>query len=281
MLQPKRTKYRKQHKGRNDGLAWCGNAVSFGEYGLKSTATGQLTSRQIEAARRSISRYVKRGGKMWIRVYRTSRSPEAIEVRMARARATSSSGRPGPTGRMITKSRASTTRPRARHSPWPRKLSVTTTSCPDGALRTQANAAEVGRRTEATSPTCQERSAPHAEATGQLAKTHEPSACVARSRASTSSSATRRSKSPDHDNTDKSSNGPGPRRQQQDGQDGDRARRAQVKHALYGKYIVADQAPRHDATTPATRATRCAWWKLRRCRRQELAVVEIVARAAE
>jgi len=69
MLQPKRTKFRKMHKGRNDGLAWNGNAVSFGEYGLKATATGQLTARQIEAARRSISRYVKRGGKMWIRVF--------------------------------------------------------------------------------------------------------------------------------------------------------------------------------------------------------------------
>src|SRR3546814_4806522 len=69
MLQPKRTKYRKMHKGRNDGLAWNGNLVSFGEYGLKATQTGQITARQIEAARRSISRYVKRGGKMWIRVF--------------------------------------------------------------------------------------------------------------------------------------------------------------------------------------------------------------------
>ena len=56
MLQPKRTKYRKVHKGRNEGLSWNGNAVSFGEYGLKATAHGQLTARQIEAARRSISR---------------------------------------------------------------------------------------------------------------------------------------------------------------------------------------------------------------------------------
>src|SRR5690606_11221107 len=67
MLQPKRTKYRKMHKGRNDGLSWSANAVSFGEYGLKATQTGQLTARQIEAARRAISRHVKRGGKMWIR----------------------------------------------------------------------------------------------------------------------------------------------------------------------------------------------------------------------
>ena len=69
MLQPARTKYRKTHKGRNNGLAFVANKVSFGEYGLKATATGRLTARQIEAARRTISRYVKRGGKMWIRVF--------------------------------------------------------------------------------------------------------------------------------------------------------------------------------------------------------------------
>ena len=69
MLQPKRTKYRKQHKGRNDGLSWSANQVSFGEYGLRATQTGKLTARQIEAARRAVSRYVKRGGKMWIRVF--------------------------------------------------------------------------------------------------------------------------------------------------------------------------------------------------------------------
>ena len=83
MLQPKRTKYRKMHKGRNEGLAWSGNAVSFGEFGLRSTATGQLTARQIEAARRSISRYVKRGGKMWIRVFPDKPiTKKPIEVRM-------------------------------------------------------------------------------------------------------------------------------------------------------------------------------------------------------
>ena len=83
MLQPKRTKYRKVHKGRNDGLSWNGNAVSFGEFGLKATATGQLTARQIEAARRSISRYVKRGGKMWIRVFPDKPiTKKPIEVRM-------------------------------------------------------------------------------------------------------------------------------------------------------------------------------------------------------
>lgn len=83
MLQPKRTKYRKVHKGRNDGLSWNGAAVSFGEYGLKATSHGHLTARQIEAARRTISRYVKRGGKLWIRVFPDkpiTRKP--IEVRM-------------------------------------------------------------------------------------------------------------------------------------------------------------------------------------------------------
>jgi len=69
MLQPKRTKYRKVHKGRNDGLSWSANAVSFGEYGLKATAHGQLTARQIEAARRAMTRHIKRGGKVWINIY--------------------------------------------------------------------------------------------------------------------------------------------------------------------------------------------------------------------
>jgi large subunit ribosomal protein L16 len=69
MLQPKRTKFRKQFKGRNRGLATRGNAVSFGEYGLKAGERGQLTARQIEAARRAMTRHVKRGGKIWIRVF--------------------------------------------------------------------------------------------------------------------------------------------------------------------------------------------------------------------
>jgi large subunit ribosomal protein L16 len=69
MLQPKRTKFRKQHKGRNRGLAFAGSSVSFGEYGLKSTGRGRITARQIEAARRAITRHVKRGGKIWIRVF--------------------------------------------------------------------------------------------------------------------------------------------------------------------------------------------------------------------
>ena len=69
MLQPKRTKYRKVFKSRNEGLSWNGAAVSFGEYGLKATSHGQLTARQIEAARRTIVREMKRRGKVWIRIF--------------------------------------------------------------------------------------------------------------------------------------------------------------------------------------------------------------------
>lgn len=69
MLQPKRTKYRKQQKGRNRGKASVGNKVSFGDFGLKATTRGRLTARQIEAARRAITRHVKRGANIWIRVF--------------------------------------------------------------------------------------------------------------------------------------------------------------------------------------------------------------------
>ena len=69
MLQPKRTKFRKQMKGRNRGLALRGSSVSFGEYGLKATGRGRITARQIEAARRAMTRHVKRGGKIWIRIF--------------------------------------------------------------------------------------------------------------------------------------------------------------------------------------------------------------------
>ena len=69
MLQPKRTRFRKQQKGRNRGLAQRGNKVSFGEYGLKATGRGRLTARQIEAARRAMTRHARRGGKVWIRVF--------------------------------------------------------------------------------------------------------------------------------------------------------------------------------------------------------------------
>jgi large subunit ribosomal protein L16 len=69
MLQPKRTKFRKQRKGRNRGMATSGDRVSFGEYGLKCTTRGRITARQIEAARRAINRYIKRGGKIWSRIF--------------------------------------------------------------------------------------------------------------------------------------------------------------------------------------------------------------------
>src|SRR3990167_3852590 len=69
MLQPKRTKYRKQFKGRNRGIATRGAKVSYGEFGLKSLELGRITARQIEAARRAMSRHVKRGGKVTIRVF--------------------------------------------------------------------------------------------------------------------------------------------------------------------------------------------------------------------
>jgi large subunit ribosomal protein L16 len=69
MLQPKRTKFRKMQKGRNRGLAQRGSKVSFGEYALKATGRGRITARQIEAARRAMTRHIKRGGKIWIRVF--------------------------------------------------------------------------------------------------------------------------------------------------------------------------------------------------------------------
>ena len=69
MLQPKRTKYRKQQKGRNRGLAQRGSQISFGEFGLKAIGRGRMTSRQIESGRRAITRYIRRGGKVWIRVF--------------------------------------------------------------------------------------------------------------------------------------------------------------------------------------------------------------------
>lgn len=69
MLQPSKTKYRKQFKGRNRGLALSGNKVSFGTFGLKAVGRGRMTARQIEAGRRAVTRHVKRGGKLWIRVF--------------------------------------------------------------------------------------------------------------------------------------------------------------------------------------------------------------------
>jgi large subunit ribosomal protein L16 len=83
MLQPKRTKFRKQFKGRNRGLAQSGNQVSFGQFGLRAITRGRITARQIEAARRAMTRHVKRGGKVWIRIFPDKPiSKKPLEVRM-------------------------------------------------------------------------------------------------------------------------------------------------------------------------------------------------------
>ncbi len=87
MLQPKRTKFRKMHKGRNRGLALRGNKVSFGEYGLKTVERGRITARQIEAARRALTRHIKRGGRVWIRVFPDKPiSKKPLEVRMGKGK---------------------------------------------------------------------------------------------------------------------------------------------------------------------------------------------------
>ncbi|PCJ93900.1 MAG: 50S ribosomal protein L16 [Porticoccaceae bacterium] len=87
MLQPKRTKFRKQHKGRNRGLALRGSKVNFGEFGLKATGRGRLTARQIESARRAMTRHIKRGGKIWIRVFPDKPiTNKPLEVRMGKGK---------------------------------------------------------------------------------------------------------------------------------------------------------------------------------------------------
>ena len=87
MLQPKRTKFRKMFKGKNRGLAQSGNKVSFGEYGLKATERGRVSARQIEAARRAMTRKVKRTGKIWIRIFPdVPISSKPLEVRMGKGK---------------------------------------------------------------------------------------------------------------------------------------------------------------------------------------------------
>ncbi|MDH5424424.1 MAG: 50S ribosomal protein L16 [Gammaproteobacteria bacterium] len=87
MLQPKRTKFRKVHKGRNRGLAQSGNKVSFGEFGLKAVDRGRITARQIEAARRAMTRHIKRGGKIWIRIFPDKPiTTKPLEVRMGKGK---------------------------------------------------------------------------------------------------------------------------------------------------------------------------------------------------
>jgi large subunit ribosomal protein L16 len=87
MLQPKKTKFRKQQKGRNRGLATRGNTVGFGEYGLKATTRGHITARQIEAGRRALTHYIKRGGRVWIRVFPDKpMTKKPLEVRMGKGK---------------------------------------------------------------------------------------------------------------------------------------------------------------------------------------------------
>jgi len=87
MLQPKRTKYRKQQKGRNSGVAHKGNLVSFGSFGLKSVDSGRITNRQIEAARIAMTRYMKREGKVWIRIFPDKPvTAKPLEVRMGKGK---------------------------------------------------------------------------------------------------------------------------------------------------------------------------------------------------
>jgi len=87
VLQPKRTKFRKMFKGKNRGLAQAGNKVSFGEYGLKATERGRVSARQIEAARRAMTRKVKRNGKIWIRIFPdVPISSKPLEVRMGKGK---------------------------------------------------------------------------------------------------------------------------------------------------------------------------------------------------
>ena len=87
MLQPSRTKFRKQFKGRNYGVATRGAKVSFGDFGLKAIDRGRLTARQIEAARRAMTRYIKRGGRIWIRIFPDKPiSQKPAEVRMGKGK---------------------------------------------------------------------------------------------------------------------------------------------------------------------------------------------------
>jgi large subunit ribosomal protein L16 len=87
MLQPARSKFRKQHKGRNRGLATTGNKVSFGDFGLKAVGRGRITARQIEAGRRVMTRHIKRGGRVWIRIFPDKQiTKKPAEVRMGKGK---------------------------------------------------------------------------------------------------------------------------------------------------------------------------------------------------
>ncbi|MDY6322683.1 MAG: 50S ribosomal protein L16 [Succinivibrio sp.] len=89
MLQPKRTKYRKTQKGRNEGLCYAGSTVAFGDFGLKATSRGAITAREIEAARRAFTREMNRQGKVWIRVFPDKPiTQKALGVRMGKGKGT-------------------------------------------------------------------------------------------------------------------------------------------------------------------------------------------------
>ena len=90
MLQPKQTKFRKMHKGRNRGLAQNGNTIAFGRFGLVASGRGRITARQIEAARRAMTRYIKRGGQIWIRIF----PDKPVTMRPAETRMGSGKGNP-------------------------------------------------------------------------------------------------------------------------------------------------------------------------------------------
>ncbi len=90
MLSPKRTKFRKQHRGRMRGMAYRGNTLQFGDYALQATEPSWITARQIEAARRAMTRYIKRGGKIWIRIF----PDKPVTMRPAETRMGSGKGNP-------------------------------------------------------------------------------------------------------------------------------------------------------------------------------------------
>ena len=129
MLQPARRKYRKEQKGRNKGVATRGAKVSFGEYGLKAIGRGRLTARQIEAARRAMTRHIKRGGRVWIRIFPDKPiSKKPAEVRMGNGKGSPeyfvAEIVPGKVStRWMTEVR------RARRSRWPRRCRSARRSC--------------------------------------------------------------------------------------------------------------------------------------------------------
>ena len=90
MLSPRRTKYRKQHRGRMRGMAYRGSTLNFGDFALQATEPSWITARQIEAARRAMTRYVKRGGKIWIRIF----PDKPVTMRPAETRMGSGKGSP-------------------------------------------------------------------------------------------------------------------------------------------------------------------------------------------